>query len=118
MKKIILTIIALSLLCITILIDKYVITEDIIIYIEIVKDDVKKEETIIIEEGNTFIKKLNNEFELEIENGFIYKIDFLEAYDNTYAYISILINGEYSGYGINNLKLNDKDKVSFVYTLI
>ncbi len=118
MKKIILTIIAVVLLITTLLIDKYVITDDMTIYIEIIKGEEKVEKEIYVGEDVTFIKALSDEFDVVVENKYLYKIDFLEAYDNKAAYIKILVNDEYSIYGVLNLKLNDKDKVSFVYTVL
>lgn len=115
MKKITLTIIALAIVAVTLtIINKKNENNDITVYVEIIKSDEKIEKEIVIKEDSTFLIELNNEFEIKIKDGFLYKIDFLECYDN--EYIAIYVNDKYSNYGISNLKLNDQDKISFIYT--
>lgn len=117
-KKIILTIIGLIIISTTLIIVNLNSSDDITVRIEFIKDDIKVEDVLFIEDGSNFYSVLNEKYEIVIQNGFIFKIDFLEAYDNTQAYIALYVNDTYSMYGITNLKLNDNDKVSFIYTLI
>lgn len=116
-KKIVLTIVSIVILVVVLLINN-VDNKDKVIYVEIINGDVIVEEVITITSESTFLIELNNVFDLEIQGGFLYKIDFLEAYDNKVAFISLYINDEFSSRGINNLILNDKDKVSFIYTVL
>lgn len=115
--KIILTIVSLFILSLVLVLN-YNKKEEITFTVEIIKDDYKIEKEIFVQEGNTIYQELKNNFEIEVRDGFLYKIDFLEAYNNSEAYIAIYINDKYSSYGINNLNLESEDKLSFIYTSI
>ncbi len=116
-KKIILTVIAISIAIIVSLLflNK---NDDITVEVEIINNDQKKSIELYIPEDSTFLKEINKIYDITIEDGFLYKIDFLDLTNDDKAYIAIYINDSYSKYGISNLKLNDKDKVSFIYTVL
>lgn len=114
-KKILFTIIALCILCLTLFVQNIVSNKDMTIYVELIKDDIRIEEVITIEKDSTFLEELDKIFEIEIVGTALYKIDFIEG-NMQDDYIMIMVNDSYSMYGITNLKLNDNDKVSFIYT--
>ncbi len=116
-KKIILTVIAISIAIVAIIfINNSNNSNDITVEVEIVYNDNIKNTDIFIPNNSTFLIELKKVYDITIEDGFIYKIDFLDLSESSSAYIAIYVNDKYSQYGITNLKLNDKDKVSFIYT--
>lgn len=119
MKKILLTVVAIIIFIFVIVFNNNVNDEsNITVYVEIIKDDLKVEEVIVICDESSFIIELKNNFELDIKDGYLYKVGFLECYDKTNSYIALYVNDNYSIYGIEKMKLNNNDKVSFIYTNI
>lgn len=81
----------------------------------IIKDDnLVKEDTFVFED-ETLLELITQNYETDIQSGFVYKIDFLEAYDVREYFIEIYINCEKSTKGINSIELNDGDEISFIY---
>lgn len=117
-KKIVLTSVALCIAILTLIIISINSSSGITVNVEIIKNDQIEETTLYIPEESSFVKEIVKVYDVLIEDGFLHKIDFLEVYNISYAYIAIYVNDSYSSYGINNLKLNDNDTVSFVYTLV
>lgn len=113
-KKVVLTITAV-VIAILIIIRSSITISDITVTVEIVHIDQKKETSLYIPKDSDFLTELKLIYDLKIDDGFLYKIDFLDLSEGN-AYIAIYINDKYSKYGINNLRLNDNDKVSFIYT--
>lgn len=87
------------------------------VIVEIIKDD-RIEYTDIIITNGSLVDSLNENFEIVIENGMIKKIDFLEAYNTSEYFIKINVNDVFSLKGINNIILEEDDKISFIYTKV
>ncbi len=117
-NKIVLTLLALVLAISTLFYVNLNKTINITVDVEIVYEEEVKTISLFIPDDSSFIIELSKVYELDIKDGFLYKIDFLECSDNSNAYIAIYVNDSYSRYGISSLKLNDNDKVSFIYTLL
>lgn len=118
-KKILLTTIALIIICLTILIvNKEESNNEINITVKLVKEELVETKNLVITNDKSLFEILNENYDIEITNGFIYKIGFLEAYDNNEAYIAIYVNGSYANKGIQTLTLNDNDVLMFEYTNI
>lgn len=78
-------------------------------------DENKKstKKTIEYEEGTTFRQILDNNYDIEIVNGFLYRIDDLYCPNEYEYFIKIIINCELSNYGVDNFKFNNHDEIIF-----
>lgn len=81
----------------------------------IIKDDNLTKKGTFEFEDETLLELITQNYETDIQSGFVYKIDFLEAYDVREYFIEIYINCEKSTKGINSIELNDGDEISFIY---
>ncbi len=119
--KIVLTVIALSILTVVLVFvnkeKEEVYVEPIKVYVELVQDTRKELELLEID-NETFLEALDKKYELVIENGMVKKIGFLEAYNTAEYFIQININDEFSNKGINSITLKQHDKISFIYTKV
>lgn len=74
---------------------------------------------IIDESFEDFLKR---NFNVHIENGFLYKILYegvgLNCPNNKDSYICIVHNGKYSTVGISRLQVNPGDIIQFIYVKI
>ncbi len=92
-------------------INRDVVVKDITITVEFIKFDDTITNEIIVKDN--LLESLRGEYELIIENGMIIKINNLES--NSEYFIEIRVNDKFSNYGINNIKVDDGDKLSFIY---
>lgn len=60
---------------------------------------------------------LSSQYDIEVRNGFLVRIETVEADGRDY-FIKILINCIPSNYGIDQMKFKDGDVISFVYARV
>lgn len=65
---------------------------------------------------DTLYDVLKENYDIIEENGMLLKINELETLDTSKYFIKIYLNEEMANRGIKTLKINDGDKLSFVYT--
>lgn len=80
---------------------------------EIIKSDI-----YTFTENDTFYDIIVQNYDIVMgtgsKKGMLLKIDSLDVTTSNKKYIKILINDEYSNYGVLNIPLNDKDVITFI----
>lgn len=115
-KKIIFTVISLIILITLILfVNKEVtVKEDCNFSVDIINDDYCDTKNLVLLSNQSLIDVLEDEYYLNISNGMVLEIDVLKDYDSTKYFIEIYVNYVKSNKGINNINVNNNDKISFV----
>ena len=79
---------------------------------EIINDDIS------YNEGTTMLTILNENYDVEVDNGFLIRFETLEARDPQIAFIKIYIDDQASQRGVGQMKFKDGNTIKFVYTEI
>lgn len=80
-------------------------------------NDIVKSQEISFKSGETLVELINLNFDnVIIVDGMITSIETLNTPSDWSSFICIYVNDEMSNVGINDIKFNDKDKISFVMT--
>lgn len=79
-------------------------------------DNVKSTKDLPFTKNDSLYSLLDSNYEIEVKNGMLIKIDNLYTPDTTDKFIKILINDSMSNYGIYQIKLVDKDVITFIIT--
>jgi len=75
-------------------------------------------EEISYDNRTTMYAILDDNYDIEVESGFLVRIENVEARNRQVAFIKIWINDIPSQKGVMQMKFNDGDIISFVYTEI
>ena len=70
------------------------------------------------DKGKTMMDILEANYDIEVDNGFLIRIESVEARDRKIAFIQILINDKPSPKGIKQMIFSDGDIIKFIYTKI
>lgn len=80
---------------------------------EIIRSDI-----YTFKEEDTFFDIIDQNYDIVMgsgsKKGMLLKIDSLDVTTTNNQYIKILINDEYSNYGVLNIPLNDEDVITFI----
>lgn len=117
--KITLTIVCLIILILTItFIPKNQDKGTITIILKDETNEIIKKDIYEFTKNDTFFNILENNYDIVMgtgsKKGMILKINELDVTNNKDYYIKILINEQYSNYGVKNIPLNDEDIITFV----
>ena len=75
-------------------------------------------EEISYDNRTTMYAILDDNYDIEVESGFLVRIENVEARNRQVAFIKIWINDIPSQKGVMQMEFNDGDIISFVYTEI
>lgn len=83
--------------------------------VQIILPDEEVKEYTIVTEATKLGEALRAKNLIKVENGFINEVDGIAADSSNEEWWSIIVNGEFSNFGVEDIPIQDKDVYEFTF---